>query len=88
MQIYIYSNGSIHSKLLLELKLSRKKTSLADICRQIGYSKMRLFNSEGREFADDDLEYVKDKTTLYASKGDDFDPSSCFGEYNHLKDLG
>lgn len=54
----------------------------------VGCSKLRLFNSEGLEYFEEDLQYVKDKTTLYASRGEEFDPSSSFGEFNILKELG
>ncbi len=52
------------------------------------FSHLRLFNSEGAEYFEDDLEFVKNKTVLYASNGKDFDPASCFGEYEKVRKLG
>ena len=49
---------------------------------------LRLFNSEGAEYFEDDLQFVKNKTALYASNGEDFDPASCFGEYEMIEKLG
>jgi hypothetical protein len=34
-----------------------------------GFSVLKLFNPEGVEIMEDDLEFVKDGATLYASKG-------------------
>ena len=49
---------------------------------------MRLFNEEGVEFSDEDLKYLKDNQSLYLSKGEDFDASSSFGEYEIVSLLG
>lgn len=40
---------------------------------------LRLFNSEGAEYFDDDIKYIKNKAILYATKGEDFDAGSCMG---------
>jgi hypothetical protein len=48
--VYIYENSSSSNKLLLELKLTKKKTSFSDISKMLGCSKLRLFNSEGGEY--------------------------------------
>ena len=56
--------------------------------KEIGFNHLRLFNSEGAEYFEDDLAYAKNKTVLYASNGEDFNPSSCFGEYEMIKKLG
>lgn len=59
-----------------------------DIKKLLGISQVRLFNSDGAEYFEDDLKYLKNKAVLYATRGEDFDSSSCFGEYEMLKKLG
>ncbi len=39
---------------------------------------MRLFTKEGVEIFEDDIPYLSDKTFLYASNGDDYDPKIAF----------
>jgi len=49
---------------------------------------LRLFTEKGVEIYEDDLEFVKNDTNLYASKGEDFDQHSCYSEYEIQKKLG
>lgn len=72
----------------MELNLTRKKYKFSDLSKLLGWNNLRLFNAEGGEYFEEDLDYIKDKTTIYASKGEDFNSSSCFGEYLILKELG
>jgi hypothetical protein len=80
LQILIYDNSTSSSKPI-EIKLTHKKLSLNDIKKYLPHNNLRLFNSDGAEYFDDDLTYIKNKAVLYATKGEDFDSSSCFGEY-------
>ena len=66
----------------------KKKYRFSDIVKLLGWNGLRLFNAEGGEYFEEDLDYVKDKTNIYASKGEEFNPSSCFGEYTIVKELG
>lgn len=50
-----------------------------DLARILKFKKLRLFNEEGAEYFEDDIQFVKNKTSLYASKGEEFDPHNCFG---------
>lgn len=50
--------------------------------------RLRLFNSDGVEMFEEDLMFLKDKTTLYASCGEDFDSASLFSEYKKIRILG
>jgi len=34
------------------------------------FKKIRLFNEEGAEYFDDDIKFLKNKTSLYASRGE------------------
>ena len=85
--VYIYDNGATEGKPY-EFKISRKRESFKEIKKSLGYPFMRLFNSEGAEYFEEDLEFVKNKTVLYASNGEDFDPASSFGEFEMTKKLG
>ena len=68
--------------------MTKKRFRFNEIAKLLGWNILRLFNAEGGEYFEEDLNYIKDKTTIYASKGEDFNPSSCFGEYTILKELG
>ena len=72
----------------MELKFPKKKISFKEISKVLNMSPMRLFNSEGAEYFDDDLEFIKTKTAMYVSHGEEFDPASCFGEYEMIEKLG
>lgn len=48
----------------------------------------RLFTEKGVEIYEDDLDFIKTNTTLYASKGEEFDQYSCFSEYEIQQKLG
>jgi len=61
--------------------VTHKRLSINDIKKRLGLNVVRLFNSGGAEYFEDDLKYVKHKSVLYATKGEDFDTSSRFGEY-------
>lgn len=61
------------------------------------FKQLRLFNQEGVEIYEDDLEYMKNGVTLYVSrgifrsnnqKGEDFDANSTFSEYELVKEIG
>ena len=64
-------------KRVLEEKLEIKNSKL-----------LRLFTDKGVEIYEDDLEFLKNGTGLYASKGEEFDQHSCFSEYEIQKKLG
>ena len=53
-----------------------------------GCTNLRLFTEKGVEIYEDDLDFVKNETCLYASKGEEFDQHSCFSEYEITKKLG
>ena len=61
------------------MKLGKKNLSFRDLSKLLKFSKLRLFNEEGAEYFEDDLQFLKNYTSLYASKGEDFDPTNCFG---------
>jgi hypothetical protein len=80
MQYYIYDSSSNNRKPF-EVKATHKKITFNDIKKLLNLNNVRLFNSDGAEYFEDDLKYVKNKAVLYATRGEDFDSSSCFGEY-------
>ena len=47
--------------------------------KELNYPHLRLFNTEGAEYFEDDLSFAKNKSILYASNGEEFDPAGCFG---------
>ena len=70
------------------MKITHKRLSFNDVKKQIGTLQLRLFNSDGAQYFEDDLKYLKNKAVLYATKGEDFDSGSCFGQYEIGKKLG
>ncbi len=68
LQILIYENSTSSSKPI-EIKLTHKKLSINDIKKYLPHNNLRLFNSDGAEYFDDDLAYIKNKAVLYATKG-------------------
>ncbi len=87
IQFYIYDT-SINNRKPFEIKATHKKISFIDIKKLLNVNHLRLFNSDGAEYFEDDLKYIKNKAVLYATKGEDFDSNSCFGEYEMSKKLG
>ena len=71
-----------------------QNTKFSDIRRFLekkferNFTKLRLFTIEGVEIMEDELEFVKNNTTLYASRGENFDANTSFSEYEIIKDLG
>jgi hypothetical protein len=69
-QVKIYRNGD--STLFCSMKLTMQ-TKFTDIRRVLeqkmkcSFTRLRLFNLEGVEIMEDDLEFQKAGTTLYAS---------------------
>jgi serine/threonine protein kinase len=49
---------------------------------------MRLFNSNGMELYEADMEFIKDKEVIYVSMGEEFDVKSYSSEYETIKELG
>lgn len=53
----------------MEISLTKKKYKFPELAKILGWTSLRLFNSEGGEYFEEDLNYIKDKATIYASKG-------------------
>lgn len=62
----------------IPLKLIKKKTSIREISKLFKNAPIRIYNSEGSEYFEEDLDYIKNGSVLYVSKGEEFDPTSCF----------
>ena len=69
-RVRFYRNGNFD--LFYDLKLT-STTRFSDIRKTLdsrldkGFSHLRLFNNEGVELMEDDLEFIKDGAKLYAS---------------------
>jgi serine/threonine protein kinase len=50
--------------------------------------RIRIFNAEGVEYFEEDLEYLKTNENIYISRGEDFDSNSNFGEYEIIRMVG
>lgn len=84
-------NGNVTKHMTLQL---RHCPHVAEITRAVEArwnlrsKHIRLFNAEGVEYFEEDFEYVKPNENVYVSRGEDFDASSNFGEYEILKPVG
>jgi hypothetical protein len=54
----------------MEVKLVKKKTTFKDIAKLFKFNTFRLYNSDGAECFQEDLDFIKNKSVLYASKGE------------------
>ena len=70
------------------MRVTHKRLSFNDVKKQLNVTQLRLFNSDGAEYFEDDLRYLKHKAVLYATRGEDFDAGSCLGEYEMGRKLG
>ena len=50
--------------------------------------RFRLFNSNGMELFQPDIQFLKDKEVVYLSQGEDFDVKSYYSEYEIIRELG
>lgn len=49
---------------------------------------LRLFNTQGLELYDQDFRFIENGSTLFVSRGEDFDMTTYYSEYEKVKDLG
>jgi serine/threonine protein kinase len=90
-KVKFYRNGNF--QLFYEMKLNTT-TRFIEIRKTLdsrlekGFNTLRLFTNEGVEIMEDDIEFIKDGATLYASQGEDFDANSTFSEYEIVSELG
>ena len=56
--------------------------------RGVDIDDLRLFNQQGLELFEQDLQFIKTGDILYVSKGEDFDILTYYDEYQIVKELG
>ncbi|EGR27938.1 protein kinase domain protein [Ichthyophthirius multifiliis] len=91
--VKIYKNGDpVMKPCDVKIQKNYNLQSIAQILDQKSEMKnfkcLRLFNNEGVEIFNDDIQYLKDKSVLYASNGEEFDANSTFSEYDLIKVIG
>lgn len=52
--VFLYQNGDVEGKPI-EFTIARKKEAFKDIKKVMGYPHLRLFNSEGVEYFEEDM---------------------------------
>lgn len=52
------------------------------------HSKCIIYDSQGAELSDDDIEYLNEEEALFLSQGEEFTKSSTIALYNNVKPLG
>ena len=96
IKIYIKLNGNstVETEYICRAYCKNNMPSLLEhIAKKFNFKpndipKLRLFNNEGLEIFEEDLQFLKDKNVLYVSKGDDFNFNTFYSEYNISKVLG
>lgn len=71
-QIKIYRNGDSNLCCILTIRDNSKFSEIRKSLQSkwdIYFNRLRLFNCEGVEITEDDLDYIKNGTVLFASKG-------------------
>ncbi|CAD8142472.1 unnamed protein product [Paramecium pentaurelia] len=89
--IKIYRNGNSNLCCTLTIRDNTKFSEIRKSLQQkwdTQFNRLRLFNQEGVEITEDDLDYIKNGTVLFASKGEEFDESFQLAEYEQLQDIG
>lgn len=59
-------------------KIIKKKSNLKEIAKIFKTTIVRVYNSEGSEYFEEDMDFIRNGAVLYVSKGEEFDPASCF----------
>lgn len=84
-------NGNVTKHLTVQLRHPPHMTEIGRAFESkwnFRAKRIRIFNAEGVEYFEEDLEYVKMNENVYISRGEDFDSSSNFGEYEIIKPVG
>ena len=96
----MYRNGNFSTNCDIKVTSTTRFSEIRKMLEQKlekGFAKLRLYNHEGVEIMEDDVEFIKAGASLYASKGlrlfvievgEDFDSNSTFSEYEIVKELG
>lgn len=72
LQIRIYRNGNFSTYCDIKVTSTSRFSEIRRMLDQKlekGFSRLRLYNHEGVEIMEDDLEFIKTGASLYASKG-------------------
>lgn len=93
--IRIYKNGESNSKDFTRITL-KSGVKFRDISSKVvkelfGFEAVhnfRLFNKEGVEIFENDLQFLRNNYILLASAGEDYDSSTGFAEYEMIKVIG
>ncbi|CAK75963.1 unnamed protein product (macronuclear) [Paramecium tetraurelia] len=89
--IKIYRNGDSNLCCTVTIRDNTKFHEIRKTLQQkwdTYFNRLRLFNQEGVEITEDDIDYIKNGTVLFASKGEEFDESFQLAEYEQLQDIG
>lgn len=81
------SNLSLNIDLYKNITLQTIQDAVAKAWK-VRIFHFRLFNQDGIEIFQEDLEFIRNKSKLYASFGQDFDTKATFQEYLITKKLG
>ncbi|OMJ92046.1 hypothetical protein SteCoe_5248 [Stentor coeruleus] len=82
--IAVSCETQIHSHMSLDDLLTECKEKL-NVER---HSKCLLYDSQGAELSDDDIEYLNEEEPLFLSQGESFTKGSTMALYNQVKSLG
>ncbi|CAG9328346.1 unnamed protein product [Blepharisma stoltei] len=92
VKITIFLNGNLKKKCQLTIQKSSTMSEILSDCKDKlsidKHTKCRLYDSNGGQLSDDDLEYINPDEPLFLSKGEKFSKSSSLAIYEEIKQLG
>lgn len=92
VKITIFLNGNLKKKCQSTVrKNSTMSEILADAKEKLkidSHTKCKIYDSNGGQLSDEDIEYINPEEPLFLSKGEQFKKSSSLAIYEEIKQLG
>lgn len=91
-EVKVFLNGEVTSSITTNVYTYMTVQDLISNCKERfqinNHVKCRIFDSNGEELSDDDIEYLHSEEPLFLSKGEDFSKTSTFALYEEIQKLG
>ena len=91
-EVKVYLNGEVSSSITTNVYTYMTVQDLISNCKERfqinNHVKCRIFDSNGEELSDDDIEYINSEEPLFLSRGEDFSKTSTLALYEEIKKLG
>ena len=91
-EVKVFLNGEVKVSITTFVHSNMTVQDLISNCRDKfrinNHVKCRLFDSNGGELSDDDMEYLNPEEPIFFSQGEDFSKTSSLALYEEIKKLG